>query len=138
MLRPSPDDIHVRINPKNRLVAMKTKSPACFPTLAATVALLWAAPATSRAQLIVLYTANSNSNSVSKYYTNTVPAIPAYQIGVGVLPEGLALSGNNLYVSARGSGTVSEYNAATGAVISASFIGGLSEPAGLAVSGNNL
>jgi WD40 repeat protein len=55
-------------------------------------------------------------------------------------PWGLALSGNNLYVSGGGfNGFVGEYDASTGAAINTSLVLGLSQyPEPLLLSGNNL
>lgn len=94
-----------------------------------------------------LLVSNQGSGQVSEYDASTGAVINANFItGVpGVFePEGLAVSGNDLFVAnyAGGGngrlGTVGEYNGGTGASISANFITGLSGPEGLAVSGNDL
>jgi hypothetical protein len=51
---------------------------------------------------------------------------------------GIALSGNNLFVSDACDGDVDEYNATTGASIKAPLITAVNFPSGLAVSGTNL
>jgi hypothetical protein len=53
-------------------------------------------------------------------------------------PEGLAVSGNNLFATNPGNGTVGLYNATTGAAINTNFITGLNSPCALALSANNL
>jgi DNA-binding beta-propeller fold protein YncE len=57
-------------------------------------------------------------------------------------PEGIAISGNNLYVPSQRNGSfgnINEYNATTGAAISVPLISGLLHaPEGLAISGNIL
>jgi hypothetical protein len=89
----------------------------------------------------------SSSNTVGEYNPATGAAIDAAFISLRV-PEGLAISGNNLYVlyvsgtnslgSTRPASFVSEYNATTGVVINPALVTGLVEPKGLAISGNNL
>ena len=64
------------------------------------------------------------------------------------IPEGIWLSGNNLYVANNAevndvnppltNGTIGQYNATTGAAINASLVSGLNQPAGVAVLGNDL
>jgi hypothetical protein len=87
-------------------------------------------PRSARAQQFYV----SNFNMVGEYDAATGAAINASLIAGLDAPEGLALSGNTLFVANFGSGTVGEYNAATGAAINANFITGLNGPIGLAVA----
>jgi hypothetical protein len=48
-------------------------------------------------------------------------------------PQGLAVSGSNLFVVNQGNGTISEYTT-SGAVVNASLISGLSSPGGIAIA----
>jgi hypothetical protein len=104
------------------------------------IAALWAMPRNAHAQL---YVAVYNSDAVGKYNTTTGAVINANFITGLYRPTGLAVSGNNLFVTSVGgpgsySGKVGKYDATTGAVINANFIAGLNNPTGLAVGGNNL
>jgi hypothetical protein len=51
---------------------------------------------------------------------------------------GIAVSGNDLFVTNTSLGTVGEYDATTGAAIDASFVAGLQHPFGIAVAGGDL
>ncbi len=53
-------------------------------------------------------------------------------------PIGIAVSGNDLFVTNGNNGTIGEYDANTGATINASLITGLSGPIGIAISGSDL
>lgn len=82
---------------------------------------------------------------VSKYNATTGAVIKANFItGVGGDTNangafmGLAVSGNNLFLTNSLPGSVGRYNATTGAVINANFITGLNFPVSLAIVGNNL
>ena len=83
----------------------------------------------------------SYSGKVGKYDATTGAVINANFIAGLNNPTGLAVGGNNLFVSistatgADNAGSVGRYNAITGAVINANFITGLSTPEGLAVVG---
>jgi DNA-binding beta-propeller fold protein YncE len=117
---------------------LKTKSYlSCF----AIITMLWAVPWASRAQ--VLYISNQgSSDTVGAFDATTGAAIAGFNFPGGVfLPEGVALSGNNLYVTNRGANQVRVYNATTGAA-TATFTtttsSGLSAPLAIAVSGNTL
>ena len=98
--------------------------------------LLCAAP-TSRGQNLFVATAN---DAVGEYNAITGATINAALISGLNEPEGMAISGSNLFVANFGNGTVDEYNATTGAAtgINASFITGLDEPEGLVLSGSTL
>jgi WD40 repeat protein len=79
-----------------------------------------------------LYAASaSNSGLISEYNATTGAAINTNFIVNGGENVGLALSGNDLFVSRQGAvtpGTVSEYNATTGALIAANFVPPLATP----------
>ena len=83
-----------------------------------------------------LYVSDQGTGRVGLYNATTGTAINANFITFSGI-YGLALSGNNLFVSTN-SGTVGLYNTSTGAAINSSFITGLNSPLGLAISGNNL
>ncbi len=53
-------------------------------------------------------------------------------------PQGIAVSGDDLFVTNTDVGTIGQYNATTGATINASLITGLSAPEGIAISGGDL
>ena len=108
-------------------------------TLLLGIAALWAMPGNACAQ--VLYVSPQAANVVGEYDATSGAAINANLVTAGEglnRPVGLALSGNNLFVSNFGGTTVGEYDATTGAAINASFITGLNAPYGMALSGNNL
>jgi DNA-binding beta-propeller fold protein YncE len=52
-------------------------------------------------------------------------------------PNGLAVSGGDIFVANAGSGTIGEYTTA-GATVNASLVSGLNTPYGLAVSGGDI
>src|SRR5580704_9675308 len=52
-------------------------------------------------------------------------------------PNGIAISGDDLFVANAGSGTIGEYTL-SGATVNASLITGLDDPTGIAISGTNL
>jgi len=100
------------------------------------IAALWAMPRSARAQVYVSQVFNGG---VGKYNATTGAVINANFVTGLSQPQGLALSGNNLFVATNNNGgTVGEYNATTGATINANFITGLNGPIGLALSGNHL
>jgi hypothetical protein len=108
-------------------------------TLLLGIAALWAMPRIAYAQLYVGQGPTpGEGGTVGEYNVTTGAPINGIFITGLSEPEGLALSGNNLFVAQEDNNTVGEYNATTGAAINASFITGVSIPAGLAVSGNNL
>jgi len=80
--------------------------------------------------LFVATQSGGGVGTVGAYDATTGAAINASFITAGnFFPSGLAVSGNNLFVSdATSNGTIGEYNATTGATISASF----TMPAGVA------
>ena len=103
----------------------------------------------------ILYVALVNSVStpgqgvIAEYNATTGALIDGSFITGLNIPEGIWLSGNNLYVANNAAfnnlfggpltnGTVGEYDATTGAAINASLVSGLNQPADVAVLGNNL
>ena len=93
------------------------------------IAALWAMPENARAQL---YVSQIGVQSVGEYDATTGTPINANLIKPVFSPYGMAVSGNDLFVTVGGD-TVGEYNATTGAAINASFITGLNGPAALVV-----
>jgi hypothetical protein len=76
----------------------------------------------------ILYAASaSDGGLISEYNASTGAAISTNFIVNGGGNEGLALSGNDLFVS-RSNSTVAEYNATTGALITLNFITPLTNP----------
>jgi hypothetical protein len=65
-----------------------------------------------------------------------VPINPALVTGLSG-PQGIAISGTNVFVANNGNGTIGEYTT-SGATNNAHLISGLSTPAGLAIKGSNL
>src|SRR5258708_2277464 len=98
----------------------------------ATAALLAALPA--RAQIFV-----PNVIVVAKY-TATGAILNATLVSIPDLgtPNGLAVSGSNLFVTDGASSAVGLYNAVNGAVLNTALIPGFLDPTTLAVSGGNL
>jgi hypothetical protein len=87
-----------------------------------------------------LYVGQVGTSNVGEYNATTGAVINANFITGLELPRGLAVSGNNLFVTNWGApySTVGEYDATTGAAMNANFATGLNTPGGLAVSGNDL
>jgi hypothetical protein len=94
-----------------------------LPSLAA-AAVFWAGPTIGQAGEIFI-TANSHSlqtaGVVAEYTTDGTLVNGSLVQGLSV-PEGIAVSGNDLFVSSDGAGTIGEYDATTGATINASLI----------------
>ena len=82
--------------------------------------------------------AQAGSGSVTEYNATTGAVNSSFSCPGLNSPGGIAISGNNLFVSAYDGTTVGEYNATTGALIDNTFISGLANPQSLAVSGNDL
>lgn len=113
-------------------------------TLLLCVGALWAMPISALTQIYVSQLANPG---VGEYNASTGAAINANLITELGFPDGLAVSGNNLFVAElsgnNNAGSVGEYNASTGAVINPNFIvfpplSAIGNPSALAVSGNIL
>lgn len=88
-----------------------------------------------------LYVTNYAGNSVGEYDATTGTTINDSLITAGLnAPFGLAINGNNLFVSNTGfnASNVGEYDATTGAAINVNFISGTGETQGLAVLGSEL
>ena len=62
---------------------------------------------------------------------------PSLVSGLGE-PNGLVVSGPDLFVTNFGTGTIGEYDATTGAAVNRSLVSGLSYPIAIAVSGPDL
>ena len=75
---------------------------------------------------------------VGVYNSATGTTINASLVATSNTPDGLALSGNTLYVSNAAGNTIGTYNATTGAAINASFITGLNYPEQILLAGNTL
>ena len=53
-------------------------------------------------------------------------------------PQGIVVSGGDLWIANTGSDTIGDYNAITGAVVNSSLVSGLNSPYAIAVSGGDL
>ena len=108
-----------------------------LPAILAAVASLWTV---SDAALAQIFVTNLTSNTVSKFALSGALLNPSLISGLGT-PEGIAISGGNLFVTSLGAdphnGTIGEYTA-SGTAINRSLVTGLSEPTGIAVSGGNI
>jgi hypothetical protein len=96
------------------------------------IAVMGTSPDSSSVFVAAGYTIGSVDKS-----DNLGPLLPLITQGL-IVPTGLALLGNTLFVANSSSDTVGAYNANTGAVIKADFLAGLHDPRGLAVSGDKL
>lgn len=96
-----------------------------------------------------LYVGVQNNNTIAEYNAATGAAINSSLVSGLGLPEGIAISGNNLFIASDKTGTpgvgvIGEYNATTGAAINSSLVSvpgfGSSQSLSLdiAVSGNVL
>ena len=85
----------------------------------------------------LLYVASING-TVGVYNAITGAAINANLIAGLTNPQGLALLGNNLFVTDSFTNSVGKYDAITGLPINASFISGLNGPVAMALHGNDL
>ncbi|HEX4146566.1 MAG TPA: choice-of-anchor Q domain-containing protein [Pirellulales bacterium] len=74
--------------------------------------------------------------------TATVTALPGATVNASLVtglddPQGIAVSGDDLFVVNTATGTVGEYTTA-GAVVNAALITGLADPEGIAISGGDI
>ena len=95
---------------------------------------LWAMPGTAHGQVIL--ETNAGRGTIGEYTTSGATLNASLVSGLSN-PNGLAVSGSDLFVVNTGSGTVGEYTT-SGATINASLISGLTNPISIAVSGSNL
>ena len=84
-----------------------------------------------------MFVLNQNTNTIGEYTTSGTTVNASLVTGLS-FPQGIAVSGGDLFVENFVGGTVGEYNATTGAVINAALVTGLINPYGIAVSGGDL
>lgn len=89
-------------------------------------------PLTARGDI---YVVNYGTNTIGKY-SNSGGVVNASLISGLHQPQGIAVSGSNLFVANYG-GTIGEYTT-SGGIVNASLVSGLSEPEGLVLSGPDL
>jgi hypothetical protein len=113
---------------------------------------LWSMPTTAGGQIYVanIWTDNPNiGGAIGKYNATTGATInDALVSGLSPYPQGIAVSGGNLFVTITGtrtngiynpgSGSIGVYNATTGATVNAALVTGLDGPLDIAVFGGNL
>jgi len=83
----------------------------------------------------------ANTGHIAEYDQNIGGSLNGTLVsGLAGAPTGIAVAGNNLYVTNTSNFTIGEYNATTGATMNTSFIttAGSQAPHGLLVSGNTL
>lgn len=97
----------------------------------------WAAAGTLAASAAQgqIFVANYGNGTVGEYSLTGTPINPTLIKNLAK-PDGLATSGNDLFVS-QYDGTVAEYTT-SGTLVNLALITGLSGPSGLAISGNDL
>src|SRR5947199_129198 len=103
-------------------------------SLTACTALL-AMPGTARGQII--YETNSSGNTIGEYDATTGATVNASLVSGLNKPQGIVVSGGNLWVANNGGNTIGEYNATTGATVNASLVS-VNGPVGLEEYGGNL
>src|SRR6266699_956277 len=100
-------------------------------------AALYALPGTARAQIFVT---NFETGTIGEYTTLGATVDPALISGLS-LPQGIAVSGENLFVTslnlASDTGRIGEYTT-SGATVNPALITTLGGPSGIAVSGRDL
>ena len=101
------------------------------------IVVLCAMPRNADAQLYVLLNNVSQIGNVSEYSPKGELINSNFITGLAD-PAGIAVSGNNLFVTDNVTDTVGKYDATTGGAINAGFIMGLQSPFAIAVLGNNL
>ena len=101
------------------------------------IVVLCAMPRNADAQLYVLLNNVSQIGTVSEYSPKGELINSNFITGLAD-PAGIAVSGNNLFVTDNVTDTVGKYDATTGGAINAGFIMGLQSPFAIAVLGNNL
>ena len=97
-----------------------------FPALLASAA-LWTMSTTAYAQ----------DEWIAEYTTSGATVNPLLVTAGLNVPEGIAVSGSDVFVANYGTGTIGEYTT-SGATVNASLITGLNGAYALAVSGSNL
>src|ERR1035441_7352704 len=99
------------------------------------LALVCSLAATLKAQDIYVSNYEYQNATIGEYTTAGATVNASLITGLSY-PEGIAISGNDLFV-VNSPSSVGEYTT-TGATINASLISGLYEPYGIAISGNDL
>ena len=84
-----------------------------------------------RGQILV-----NDGAGIGEFNTDGTPVNTSFISGIPV-PQGIAISGNNLFVANWSAGTIGQYTL-FGTTVNASFITGLNQPEGIAISGNSL
>jgi len=84
-----------------------------------------------------IYVVEAGNFRIGEYTTSGATMNAALVTGFN-FPDGIAVSGGNLWVLDDFAGRIGEYNATTGAVVNASVVSGLIAPVGFALSGSNL
>src|SRR6476661_8857570 len=103
----------------------------------AVCAFICAASAPSRAEIFEThFSANFHGGSVGKYTTSGATVNRNLVSGL-LKPDGIAVSGDKLFVVDVSAGTIGEYTT-SGAVVKRTLISGLHVPVGIAVSGEFL
>ena len=85
----------------------------------------------------VLVTSELNG-TIGVYNATSGTALNASLVSGLAGPDGIAVSGSNIYVANYNGGTIGVYNATSGAAVNASLVSGLARPNGIAVSGSNI
>ncbi len=83
-----------------------------------------------------LFVVNNGSLSIEEY-TTAGAAVNKHLVGSLYDPNGIALSGSDLFESNYSAGTIGEYTTA-GTTVNAALVSGLSDPEGIAISGSDL
>jgi hypothetical protein len=105
-------------------------------SLAASAA-LWAIPSSARGQIFVTNTGPTDGSDYIGEYTISGATINPSLISGLAAPDGVAVSGQNLFVTNSGRGTVGQYTT-SGATVNSALISGLAAPQGIVVLGGNL
>jgi hypothetical protein len=99
-------------------------------------AALWVMSVTAHAQIYVVNANLGLSGTIGEYNLDGTTVNASLVSGLNA-PEGLAMSGGDLFVVNYGNNTIGEYTT-SGGTVNASLVSGLSYPDSLAMSGGDL
>jgi hypothetical protein len=83
-----------------------------------------------------IFVANTEDNEIGAYASNGAAVNSALIVGFQA-PEGIAVSGSDMFLTSLSNGAISEYTT-SGNLVNASLVSGLNDPYGIAVSGTLL
>ena len=91
-----------------------------------------------RAEAQQVFVTSELNGTIGVYSATSGAAVNTSLVSGLAGPDGIAVSGSNIYVANYNGGTIGVYDATSGAAVNASLVSGLVRPNGIAVSGSNI